>query len=138
MVKPLTPPKIAGRLIRLEHGTTWQGYPIAQAVETGEIPASGNIWEICQLVMLKLIYQPIAENVTLTVTIFYDGAVTGETLATLSLQGFARLLRFNKNLSSKHFWTYRLRFSAETSATPRGMQLLTWSAKYKIERKDDQ
>ena len=128
-----------GYLMRLEHGTTWDGAAIAQYVETGEIlPAT--IWDLCKNTLFKLMYRPIAEDATLTVTLYRNGESdpNGQVLAQIALKGTGRYLVYNKKLSADAFTGYRLRFSAATSATPRGLQMLAWGIKHSVDHKHDQ
>jgi len=124
-----------GHVMRLENGTTWDGEPIEQHVETGEILSSGSIWEIIKMRLLKVVGLPLpSETANLTVTIYKDGKTTGEVLATIPLASTDRVFIYNDKVNPGDSWCFRLRFSTETSSSTKGMQLLAWGCKYSDER----
>jgi hypothetical protein len=125
--------------MRLNYGTTWDGLPIDQFIETGEIMAGNTMWEIYKPLILKILGLPLTEaGVNLVVTRYINGATTGDIVATIPLTAASlnRFFKVNKNFSPLDCWSYRLRFAASTSATLRGMQLLAWAVKYDEGRSD--
>jgi hypothetical protein len=129
-----------GYVMRLEYGTTWDGEPIAQHIETGEILAINTIWDIIKMQLLKVVGLPLTGEtppVNLIVTIYKDGAATGDVIATIPLSGANRYWKFNDKVAPGDCWSYRLRFATQTSNSLKGMQLLIWGEKYSIERPDN-
>ncbi|HAJ26091.1 MAG TPA: hypothetical protein DCG53_02400, partial [Syntrophus sp. (in: bacteria)] len=126
-----------GHIMRLYHGTTYDGADIEQYVETGEILPAGEIWDKCKMQLLKVLVKPMAEVRNLIVTLYRDGDTTGQVIATKPLQGTARFLKFNIPVSQDAFWSCRIRFHASTSISPKGLQLLGWGFKYSIEQEDN-
>lgn len=126
-----------GDVMRLEYGTTWDGAPIEQHIETGEILYTNTIWEILKLLELKIVALPLTETADLAVTIFKDGKTTGQVIATIPLTSSDRFLKWNDKVNPGDCWSYRLRFATQTSNSLKGMQLLVWGCKFKDERKDN-
>lgn len=126
-----------GHIMRLYHGTTYDGVDIEQYVETGEILPAGEIWDKCKMQLLKVLVKPLTEVRNLVVTIYRDGDTTGKVIATIPLLGTTRFLKLNFPVSQDAFWSCRIRFQASTSASLKGLQLLAWGFKYSIEQEDN-
>ena len=126
-----------GHVMRLNNGTTYDGVAIEQFVESGEI-LPGDLWNMGKFQRLKVLLKPITEDADLTVTLYKNGSSTGQVIATFPMKGTGDyFLRYNKPLSPDAFWSCRVRFSASTSATKKGMQLLGWGIKHSIESEDN-
>lgn len=129
-----------GAVMRLEHTTTYDGAPIAQHVETGEILGADNIWDIIKPQMLKLIALATDEpDVEITVTIYKDGSDTGQIVMRVPLTAAVadRIIRQTDRINPGDCASFRVRFATQTQASPKGMQLMAWAYKLSQERTDN-
>jgi hypothetical protein len=127
-----------GHIMRLGHGTTWDGEDILQYVETGEMLPSGRIFDDTKMTILKLVVKPLDEEQDLVVALYRNGAETGQVIATIPLKQTGRFLKFTRKISHDRAWSLRIRFSSKTNASLKGIQLLSWAYKYSIEGEDNQ
>jgi len=124
------------KVMRLDHGTTYDGQPIAQHVETGEILPTDSIWVITKEQLLKIIGLTTPEpGVILTVTLYRDNATIGQTMAEIPVSDTTeKLFIWTGRINPGDGNTLRVRMSTSTSASPKGVQLLAWGIKYSTER----
>ncbi|OPY16060.1 MAG: hypothetical protein A4E69_00329 [Syntrophus sp. PtaB.Bin138] len=129
-----------GHVMRLGHGTTWDGEDIEQYVETGEMLPSGHLFDQVKMTMLKVLVKPLplTESRILTVTLYRNGSETGQVIAAIPLEDTARFIKFTRKLAHDRAWSLRVRFSSVTNASLKGLQLLSWGYKFSIEGEDSQ
>lgn len=127
-----------GAVMRLEHGTTYDGDPITQHVETGEVIPNG-LWSIIKGQMFKIIGLTTTEpNVSLIVTMYKDGDDTGEVIATIPISATReKPFRYTTRINPGDCQSFRVRIATQTEASNKGMQLLAWGVKVSDERTDN-
>ena len=129
-----------GAVMRVDHGSTFDASPIPQHVETGEILAADSLWEIIKPQLMKLIALSTDEpDMEITVTIYKDGAATGDVIMRIPFSATAadQLIRHTDRINPGDCSSFRVRFATQTQASPKGMQLLAWGYKLSPERTEN-
>jgi len=124
-----------GSLMRLEHGTTWDGADIVQSATTGEFLPTDNIFDLVRIKRVKLACAALMEARSMAIEHYADGATLPTTLAPVALSGGNRHVRKTQpvNLDA---WTHKFRFTTNTNATAKGVRLLVWGYEDEILRDD--
>jgi len=127
-----------GFVIRLENGPTWDGTGIAQVIETGDFSLSGNVWNVDLMRRIKLIVKNINEDVNVALTHYADTDSSGTALASVNLKpgGTKRLITDTQPINLQGVF-HRLKFSATTTTTEKGVQPIVWGCQYRKVRDDE-
>lgn len=127
-----------GHLVRLEHGPTWRGAPIAHLVETAEMAPTGSSWDQTRLRYLKVMARR-EEGAADLLHIHYaqDGSQSFTPIATLPLAAGTppRWVKTTDSLNQAA-WGHTLRFTVETTDKARAPQLIGWGLLFGVERLD--
>ncbi|MBI9087446.1 MAG: LamG domain-containing protein [Desulfobacterales bacterium] len=130
-----------GFLRRLEHGSTWDGEPISQVIETGDFHPDKSMWSQTRIRHVKVVAIRTDEAVTLTIRHAKDTQADYKNLGkTMDLsQGTGRVVRHGQKtgMEGEIGWSHRFRFEGQTSNSNKGIRLLKWGMKYTTERDDE-
>ena len=112
-----------GDLMRLDHGSDWDGLPITSVFETGDIPLSGDIMTETELKYLRLITKSKSTTTnSVGITHYVDTEVTGTTFSlSPSRSGFRLAMPLHSPRDNTGTW-HRFRASMTTSAETRGFE----------------
>ena len=124
-----------GDLMRLEHGTSWDGLPITSVFETGDIPLSGNIMTETELKYLRLITKSKSTTTnSVGITHYVDTEVTGTTFS-LSPSNSGFRLAFPLRSPRDNTGTFhRFRASMTTSSEDRGFEPIALGGSFRVTR----
>ena len=124
-----------GDLMRLDHGTSWDGLPITSVFETGDIPLSGNIMTETELKYLRLITRSKATTTnSVGITHYVDTEVTGTTFSlSPSRSGFRLAMPLHSPRDNTGTF-HRFRASMTTSNETRGFQPIALGGSFRITR----
>ncbi|WP_028316693.1 LamG domain-containing protein [Desulfatibacillum aliphaticivorans] len=130
-----------GFMRRLEHGTTWDGEPIGQVIETGDFHPDKSMWNQTRVRHVKVVGMRTDEAVELLIRHARDSRAVYDDLGRpMDMSaGDGRLVRHGRKTGAEKQigWTHRFRFEADTSDTNKGVRLLKWGIKYATERDDE-
>ena len=153
-----------GYLMRLEYGTSWDGTPIEQVVETGDFWPTGNVWDLTRIVKIKLMAKRIPEEHSITVQHYSDtddsqglsgiwqswsggqwtdwegGKWVSAALPSINLYLDSSINRIARDTIRDNLfgWAHRFRFSIQTFETTKGFQPLAWGIIYRKENRYDE
>lgn len=117
-----------GRMLRLNHGATWDGEAIDWLLEIGDFAPTGKFMEKVKTQRIAVLMEAVAEtDAAVTVTHFRDGATSGTVVDTMSAyHATDRYVRKAKKFN-REAMAHRLRFSGSTDETVQGVPLIAWN-----------
>lgn len=154
----------SGSMMRLENGTSWDGTPIEQIVETGDFWPTGNIWDLTQIRKIKMMAKRIPEAYSVNVSHFSDtddsmglsgiwqnwdggqwndwegGEWVNASLFSIELSLSDSINRIARDTVQDNLygWAHRFEFSISTDDVTKGLQPLGWGVVYQtLPRRDE-
>jgi len=126
----------SGYMVELDEGTSWAGTAIAQVIETGDFDPSGDMFQTTNIDEVRVVAKRMDEDQDMTVSHYTDTATSSVSLGVIALdEGSARLVRDTIDIN-KTAWLHRMRFSASTATTDKGVQPIGWAFKWKRQTED--
>ena len=148
----------SGYMMRLENGTSWDGSPIEQIVETGDFWPTGNIWNLTQIRKIKVMAKRIPESYQLHISHFSDtddsmglsgiwqnwdggqwvdwegGEWVNASLFSIELSLSDSINRIARDTIQDNLygWAHRFEFSISTDDVTKGLQPLGWGIVYQV------
>lgn len=126
-----------GYMMRLEHGTDWDGSGVTQVCETGDFYLDGDGWNQTVLRSVKLNSKVISEDVDLQIEHFANTSTSGTSLHTVALDSGTGSSERDTVGVGKPSWLHRLKYSTQTSGTTKGWRPLGHGYEFKVIREDE-
>jgi len=111
---------------------TWDGTGITQTIETGDFRPTGNMFDQTLLRHFKFVMTDISESTNLTITHYKDSATSGTELTLVDLSGGTNRIFSDTQIQNLAGDLHRLKFSATTSTTAKGLRPIEWGALFEI------
>jgi len=126
-----------GHMMRLEHGTTWDGVGITQTVKTGRQALTGDVKDVTEIKDFKFVVKGVAEaDVNVTVNHYKNDESTATKVREFSATGSGYLRRVQPGGKLYLAWAHQVEFIVTTSDTEKGVALLGYRMDYEKLREE--